>query len=285
MAAITRTSTFRVPSAPTRSYSPSCSTRSSFGCSSTGRSPISSRKIVPPSAISKRPRRSRTAPVKAPRACPKNSLSKISRGMALQLTFTNGRLDRRLRLWTSCASSSLPVPDSPVMSTVASVRATSSTCCMTCRSARLPPTIRPDGMSRSISAARQGASSRGGGFRTSSQALMIVLDVPTDPPGRLASDRPRPAPGFLRTRRLSTGSPGGETPDGVVGGLNGDGGSPGRGARQPRKGDGTTWVDRGRRCVSTRTAGHRWTTRPGRRARGRRRSSRGERWPGDPRCG
>ena len=81
--------------------------------------------------------------MKAPRACPKNSLSKISRGMALQLTLTNGRLDRGLRLWTSLASSSLPVPDSPVMSTVASVDATASTCCMTCRSARLLPTILP----------------------------------------------------------------------------------------------------------------------------------------------
>jgi hypothetical protein len=49
VAAITRTSTVRVTSSPTRSYSPPCSTRDSFGCSSIGRSPIPSRKIVPPS--------------------------------------------------------------------------------------------------------------------------------------------------------------------------------------------------------------------------------------------
>ena len=42
-------------SPPTRVTSPSCSARSSFGCSASGSSPISSRKSVPPSAASKRP--------------------------------------------------------------------------------------------------------------------------------------------------------------------------------------------------------------------------------------
>ena len=42
---------------PTRSNSRSWSTRSSFTCTSSGISPISSRKIVPPSASSKRPMR------------------------------------------------------------------------------------------------------------------------------------------------------------------------------------------------------------------------------------
>ena len=55
VAAITRTSTRLVRDDPTRSNSPSCSTRSSRLWRSSGRSPTSSRKSVPPSAISNRP--------------------------------------------------------------------------------------------------------------------------------------------------------------------------------------------------------------------------------------
>ncbi|OPY11154.1 MAG: hypothetical protein A4E67_00320 [Syntrophaceae bacterium PtaB.Bin038] len=44
----------------------SCTTRSSFTCSTTGSSAISSRKIVPPRATSKSPARSAKAPVKEP---------------------------------------------------------------------------------------------------------------------------------------------------------------------------------------------------------------------------
>jgi hypothetical protein len=54
-------------------------------------SPISSRKSVPPCACSKKPRFLACAPVNAPRSWPKSSLSMSSRGMAAQLTFTNGR--------------------------------------------------------------------------------------------------------------------------------------------------------------------------------------------------
>ena len=59
-------------------------------------SPISSRKIVPPSATSNLPRRSATAPVKAPRTWPKSSLSISSSGIAAQLTSTNAAVRRRL---------------------------------------------------------------------------------------------------------------------------------------------------------------------------------------------
>jgi hypothetical protein len=45
-------------------------------------SPISSRKIVPPCASSNLPRRSATAPVKAPRTWPNSSISISSSGMA-----------------------------------------------------------------------------------------------------------------------------------------------------------------------------------------------------------
>ena len=58
--------------------------RSSLGCSARGISPISSRKSVPPSASSKTPVRSETAPLKAPRTCPKSSLSMRFSGMAPQ---------------------------------------------------------------------------------------------------------------------------------------------------------------------------------------------------------
>ena len=56
MAAIRRTSTLIVRGAPSRSNSPVSRTRSSLACTSSGSSPISSRKSVPPSATSKRPR-------------------------------------------------------------------------------------------------------------------------------------------------------------------------------------------------------------------------------------
>jgi hypothetical protein len=62
-----------------------------------GTSPISSRNMVPPSAVSKRPARSLMASVNAPRACPKNSLSYKSFGMEAQLTRTSGLSFRRLR--------------------------------------------------------------------------------------------------------------------------------------------------------------------------------------------
>src|SRR5471030_853345 len=65
VAATTRTLTRRVYVLPSLSNSCSCSTRSSFACNSSGISPISSKKSVPPSAASKRPNFCATAPVKA----------------------------------------------------------------------------------------------------------------------------------------------------------------------------------------------------------------------------
>ena len=72
------------------------------------------------------PGRSRSAPANAPLACPKNSLSNISRGTAAQLTRISGRWLRLLAPWMARAISSFPVPDSPVIRTLASVGATSS---------------------------------------------------------------------------------------------------------------------------------------------------------------
>jgi hypothetical protein len=93
-----------------------------------GRSSLtSSRKIVPPSASSKRPSRRCAAPGKAPFSWPNNS-DEISVGAsAAQFTLTKARPDRWDRLWTARAMSSLPVPVSPVMRTVESVGATLAT--------------------------------------------------------------------------------------------------------------------------------------------------------------
>ena len=87
-------------------------------------SPISSRKSVPWCASSKRPRRATWAPVKAPRAWPKSSDSRTPSAMAPQSTATKGPDARGDAVWMARATSSLPVPLSPWMRTVASVEAT-----------------------------------------------------------------------------------------------------------------------------------------------------------------
>ncbi len=73
---------------------------------------------MPPSASSNSPTLSRTASVKAPRACPNSSDSSSAAGMAAQLTATKRRSARGEASWMARATSSLPVPLSPWMSTV-----------------------------------------------------------------------------------------------------------------------------------------------------------------------
>ena len=126
VAAITRDSTRIDVVPPTRRISPTSSTRSSFACRSTDISPISSRKMLPPLAYSNRPSFSRVAFVNAPCMCPKSSPSIIESGSALALTGTK-RPRRDESLWTPWATSSLPVPDSPRMSTGSSLAATRAT--------------------------------------------------------------------------------------------------------------------------------------------------------------
>ena len=104
---------------PTRSNSRSCSTRSSFTCNLGDIELISSRKIVPPWAASKRPGLLSIAPVNAPLTCPKSSLSSRFSCNAPQLTRMYGPSDRLLRLWMALAMTSLPVPVSPISSTLA----------------------------------------------------------------------------------------------------------------------------------------------------------------------
>ncbi len=82
--------------------------------------------MVPPFAAWKRPMRVAIAPVNAPLAWPKSSLSSRFSGMAPQLTATKGPFLRGLRRWISRAISSLPVPVSPVTRMEMSVAATLS---------------------------------------------------------------------------------------------------------------------------------------------------------------
>jgi hypothetical protein len=73
---------------------------------------------VPPSACANAPSRAETAPVKAPRSWPKNSLPASVGTTVVQSTTTNRPLSGRWsRSCTSRATSSLPVPLSPVSST------------------------------------------------------------------------------------------------------------------------------------------------------------------------
>ena len=139
MAAITRTSTRSVRSAPSGSNSRSCSTRSSLDWSAGLIVPISSRKIVPPSASANLPFFVVVAPVNAPRTWPNSSDSSNDSGIAAQFTLMSGMSRCALRSWMARAISSLPVPVSPVMSTVLLVSATSSARSMICSMARLRP--------------------------------------------------------------------------------------------------------------------------------------------------
>jgi len=70
------------------------------------------------------PARCPIAPVNAPRSWPNISDSSSSAGIAPQLTGMKGRSARGLAAWMARATSSLPVPLSPMMRMVASVTAT-----------------------------------------------------------------------------------------------------------------------------------------------------------------
>ena len=82
---------------------------------------------MPLSASSKRPSLRSVAPVKAPFSCPKSSDSISDSVSAAQLIAINGPRLRRLALWTARATISLPLPDSPVSNTVASLGPTLAT--------------------------------------------------------------------------------------------------------------------------------------------------------------
>jgi hypothetical protein len=131
-------------------------------------SPISSRKIVPPSATSNKPRFFATAPVNAPRSWPNSSLSINSGGIAAQLTLTNGPFETALLRWIARAISSLPVPLSPVISTRLRVGATFAICRLRSSITGVPPSS----SQRASAALRNSSSSRA--IRRRSSALRTV---------------------------------------------------------------------------------------------------------------
>ena len=123
--------------------------------------------------LRRRPGRSVIAPVNAPRTWPNSADSISSSGTAPQSNTMNGPSLRGLWRWISSASSSLPVPVSPSISTVASVAATSSSTRNSRRSFASRPTSEPK-LSFS-DGARSTSSSSGRYFST---VLPIVTSVP-----------------------------------------------------------------------------------------------------------
>ena len=145
-----RTSTRRGLVSPSGVNSRSWMTRSRRTCVSGGMSPISSRKIEPPSATSNKPFFAAMAPVKAPRVCPKSSDSSSSVGMFELFTVTKGFVTRGLASWIAFAINSLPVPLSPVIRIVDRAAATCSTTRKTSCMMSERPTIAPRSTSRLI---------------------------------------------------------------------------------------------------------------------------------------
>ena len=96
---------------------------------------------MPPSASANLPFLFVVAPVNAPVTWPNSSDSSRVSGIAAQLTLMSGMSRWALRAWMARATSSLPVPVSPVMSTVLLVCATSSAVRITSCISRLRPTM------------------------------------------------------------------------------------------------------------------------------------------------
>ncbi len=82
-----------------------------------------------------------SAPVNAPRSCPKSSLSTSPAAIAPQFSLIMARSRRGLSVWMALATSSFPVPVSPVSRIVESVAATSRTVSSNSRRVVSRPTI------------------------------------------------------------------------------------------------------------------------------------------------
>ena len=122
----------------------------------------SSRNSTPPAASSIWPGLDCCAPVNAPRSYPNSSDSSSCSGSAAQFSATNGPRRRADARWMNRATTSLPVPDSPVSSTVVSVSATCVARLSTSRHSGDWPTTRtvPVFESSSSASSRTRASSR-----------------------------------------------------------------------------------------------------------------------------
>ena len=141
VAVMSRTSTRTGALPPTGITSLVSSTRSSATCTSGGASPTSSRKSVPPWAARKKPSRSPVAPVYAPLRAPNSSAETSSLERAPRLTLTKGPSRRGLCWWMARATSSLPEPVSPRMSTGTFRSATRTTSSRTRRTPSPWPTM------------------------------------------------------------------------------------------------------------------------------------------------
>ena len=108
-------------------------------------SPISSRNTVPRCATSSSPCFVAVAPVNEPFSWPKSSVSRNSREMPAQLRSTKASPARRPRSWIQRASTVLPVPVSPWMSSGLSVRRTASAFS---RSSAMAPLLPRNGSTR-----------------------------------------------------------------------------------------------------------------------------------------
>ena len=170
MAATIRVLICRGPLPPTRSTVRSWMTRSNFAWAAADRSEISSRNKVPPSACSNLPRRPRT-PVAVRSSMPNNSASMSVSTSAAQLIATNGPCRRGPSSWIWRATSSLPTPLSPSMSTVKFVFATRSTRSRSSRIASLDPI---SGAAPSRSAVVSGAGVHASRSVSSSTAAMLA---------------------------------------------------------------------------------------------------------------
>ena len=111
---------------PRGKYSLSCKSRSSFTWEGMLRSPISSRNSVPSAASSTIPRRSWSAPVKAPRTWPNRVSAKTVSSSPATFTVTSlpRQPESRCAAW---ATSSFPTPLSPVIRSGWGLLATAST--------------------------------------------------------------------------------------------------------------------------------------------------------------
>ena len=130
-----------------------------------GRLPSSSMNSELPLAASNFPGRLSWASVKAPRSCPNSSLSNSDSLMAPISTFSIGRAPRGERRCISRASISLPVPFSPVIRMLASVRATFDTTFISCNMAGERPTSISNPSALSTFAVRSDAERRYGGHQ------------------------------------------------------------------------------------------------------------------------
>ena len=173
---------------PRRSTVRSCKARNNFACKGSAKSPISSIKIVPPFASSKRPLRAWPAPVKAPFSWPNSSSSIIVSGKLQAANATKGLSARALRRWIAWATTPFPVPLSPVTRTLVKTSATFRVTSLTRSiallfpsrpSTRAPPSRRRVSNSSRVSADRREARSNANLSCCTSRGWVKVSNAPS----------------------------------------------------------------------------------------------------------